>query len=567
MEPTDSNLIKQLLENPQERPFPIENFVSPEKLGSRANRLECICLLATGGELENGEFQEFIQRLKASLLHCPKNREHSSNIHFRVVVSADGDLSGIQELDSFFNTVDVIRSAIPQEMDFYDKNRSNAHRATKYGLKSGPNYIFFETMRALGQFDTTMMLETDCHLGDDWLHRIVNFTENCGGFWISGSRYFGIRTESSLWKHINGGTALYATGHEQFQNFMSFCDSISRKYFEFDPLLAYDCMICRIIFDHYEKDTSQRHIWRFILSRYIQNNLILDCSTEPDKFFDEEKIKGFMNYAVLHKKNLPPRKTFAFIHIPRCGGTNFYQAHLVPGIVLRHRNEFDFFSLNHIDLKDDAGNSSLNVLEGVKNSDAGSRVSSMGLEEFRQRSPGMRILSFKISSSSRPTAEAGFINNLCDGASFLCLLRNPILRYQSEFYHLRDMRGLKDAPQNFDSYLGSKHFLDNWTVRWINGILSPESSVKEGHLNFAIDFLRNCSAIGFLEEYNLFSIHLFRNMGIEMPRIKRILNKNNASKKQPVSDRSKSFFEYACRYDIMLYEYFWNSRRNGVFSG
>jgi hypothetical protein len=568
------------------RPAPIEQFVTVDGLQRQPNILDSLCLLATGDELASGEFDEFIERLLASLRHSAANRAEASKMDFRALVLRKAAPSAVWKLQPFFRNVALIRSNMPEKFNFYDRTayRPEAleNRDTRYGLKAAPNYHFFEVMPALSQYNTTLLLETDCYLGDDWLARLAAYAKSAGGFWISGATYSGVHVNAQAHRHsshINGGTSLYAVGHKGFQQFLKFCRHIAPKYFQIAPWVPYDCLIDQIIHDHYDYDLSQRAMWQFIAAQYKPVNLILNYSPERDRGLCHQKLKAHTNYAILHKKTCrAPDALPVFWHFPKCGGSQFYERCLVESIQRTAVHEYHPLPAVSLHLVDERKN----IVAGVvasgddwpridKNNPSGPRPCS--LREFIDSVYAGRvkkIFAAKLVSMSSYSQHLALLERMLPRVpAHITLLRRPLARYESEFYYLRDMGTWEPTygrfgGMTFEEYVRSDKFEDNWLVRRLNDILSPGISVTEAHAAQAIATLERCTLLGFLEEIAAFTLACEENFGYTPPIDAHIRNKNTVSTKDPISDAVQAYFNDRCQYDNLVYEHFWSRRQNGL---
>lgn len=284
------------LENYKNAEFINNNPIKIENIKTIPNKLECVVLLLTGKELENGYYNHFLNQIKNT------NKCFSKKLDFKIITNKKQKIE-IKLLKELFNSVEIIKSKIPEELDFYlvDQEKSKEFDLT-YGLKSGPNYIFFETFQYLTQYNTTLFLECDCYFGESWLERICNFVNSSGGFWISGALYDGKTKHSKeIQNHINGGVALYATGNPFFLKFIKFCADKFYFFVEKEKYLAYDCYIRNTIDNYYSFSTDLETI-KFINRQYVFNNLIFNYSTMEEIEINNDSIKNRYNYAILHKK-------------------------------------------------------------------------------------------------------------------------------------------------------------------------------------------------------------------------------------------------------------------------
>lgn len=198
----------------------------------------------------------------------------------RLIFSFNGAYDGSVEAQLFaafaaapnvaaaFEAIEVRFLDLPPEKDQYIKKPTGP--APKYGYKSGPNWMFYETIRALrGEADFVFLMEADCTpLAANWLRRLSRACSRNDDAWVLGAHYSG--ASPLLWRvarHINGN-ALYHVGDPDFATFLDeilwpwMLDHIDRH----DPDLAYDCA-WETFLNREEMDDLGHHDW--IVSRGV----------------------------------------------------------------------------------------------------------------------------------------------------------------------------------------------------------------------------------------------------------------------------------------------------------
>lgn len=179
-----------------------------------------------------------------------------------------------------FSGLEVLFCDLAPEKDLYIRNPTG--RVPKYGFKSGPNWQFYETMRALragGGF--AFLMETDCRpLTPGWVGEVCEVAARHRDAWIVGAHYSGMSPlQWSLARHINGN-ALYHVGDDDYWAFMDefFWDWMHGYIASTDPNLAYDCaweaFINRVELEdiqHEHWHVIRRVLHRFQLSEFIVN--------------------------------------------------------------------------------------------------------------------------------------------------------------------------------------------------------------------------------------------------------------------------------------------------------
>lgn len=271
------------------------------------NSWDCIALLCTGKEFENDFYLKFLSNLDSTI-----DINISKKINFKLVIKTkDIDKYIIPKfLDAKFNSLEILAIEIPDELDIYDdKNEKSLDKEAinKYGSKCGPNFIFFETIKRLSEYNSTLLLECDCLLFDNWMQRIDKYVES-QSFLISGSqsdspnneKYYDERNQ-----HINGGTAIYATGNILFQKFINLCEKMWPIYIKYNSIhLPYDYILLLTIESYFNESKTQNDkiIWSYIKKNYITNSIIFNWSDTTYEKYDPLDIRNMFNPAILHQK-------------------------------------------------------------------------------------------------------------------------------------------------------------------------------------------------------------------------------------------------------------------------
>lgn len=109
---------------------------------------------------------------------------------------------------------------LPPEKDRYI--REPVGDPPKFGFKSGPNFLFLETMRWARRFGGfVFQMETDCTpLTAGWLAELDRLARQNRECWVIGSQYRGAGIlERSILRHLNGN-ALYHAGNPEYIRFL-----------------------------------------------------------------------------------------------------------------------------------------------------------------------------------------------------------------------------------------------------------------------------------------------------------------------------------------------------------
>ena len=179
-----------------------------------------------------------------------------------------------------FEAVEVRFCNLPPEKDLYLREGEVGY--APFGRKSGPNWMFFETLRALrDEAKFVFLMETDCQpLRPNWLGRIRRVCLLNDDAWVIGSHYCGASPlHWSVARHINGN-ALYHVGDPPFWDFMEnfFWPWLNDYIVKNVPDLAYDCgwetYLNRMEMEHagsYEWIRVRDILQRFRLSTFVVN--------------------------------------------------------------------------------------------------------------------------------------------------------------------------------------------------------------------------------------------------------------------------------------------------------
>jgi hypothetical protein len=287
--------------------YSIDRYLDDKKLIDYKNHLDCLCLLLTGNEVNDGQYNEWLFNLNDSIRRYNPNMQISKNLDLIIIT----DKRSINFIDTklvadLFHNIKIIDIDIPKQYNFYNKFSDDADLT--YGYRSGPNYTFFSTFEHLHKYNTTLFLECDCYLSEDWLEKIYQYSRYAGSFWVSGSTYDGYNMATYhdiANQHLNGGVCLYATGCDQFINFMKFCFNLLPDYVKYYLKgMPYDYLIYKSIEDYFNYDDKHKEIWQFIKRKYVVNNLIYNYSTNSayDTSIDVSYITKKYSAAIIHKK-------------------------------------------------------------------------------------------------------------------------------------------------------------------------------------------------------------------------------------------------------------------------
>lgn len=283
----------------------ITTIIDHKDLINPSNKLECICLMTTLKEINNGKLNNFIKQIAFKT----KKSKISSTLNFKIVVNNFVNPPDVSLIKNLFNSVEIINLQLTKKEDIYLSDISKTKKLPYYGLKSGPNITFFKSIELCNKYNTTLFLETDCILHDNWLKKIYLYTKHSNGFLIAGATYDGVvfaKAGSAMMNHINGGIALYATNNNILQKIITLLSKFLHEQIHYNsPGLAYDYAF-KILIDHnlnnYLLPNETREIWKFINRNYVATKLIINCSTKADVSLDTKTLIEKYDFALLHKK-------------------------------------------------------------------------------------------------------------------------------------------------------------------------------------------------------------------------------------------------------------------------
>jgi hypothetical protein len=306
-----SFLPKQLGPSPKKNIYIDESYPAFEH--EVHNSLDAIVLVTTFKESISQRFTKFLEHL-VSVTTSP-----SKDIDF--VISSNASMpiehSILQKLKYLFKEVKLHAQQIPKQDDIYESDAvpfASSPYIPEMGRTSGPNILFLNTMNYCRQYNTVLVLETDCILYNSWIEKCKNYTNNCEYFLLSGTTYDGIPTsvsEKNLvnFLHING-VAFYKTGSSVFQYVMLqleefIKDSVSRKVRQ--GRVPYDLAITEMILSRIANTPTvgAYNFWRCVYRYILKNTLIVNASCERDTEVKPSDLLAIhKNCVILHKKLL-----------------------------------------------------------------------------------------------------------------------------------------------------------------------------------------------------------------------------------------------------------------------
>jgi hypothetical protein len=255
-------------------------------------RFEAIVVCTTSREIENKMLEKFFLQLryeprnKIDIIIFTNNNKYSrKNILFLVQMNQ-------------FNSIKFINMNIHPDDDLYQfKYNKQSDYIPSLGYLSGPNIMFFKIMDWCKNYDTVLLLETDCIIRSNMVQVCKTYIESLDDFFVSGSYYHGkLILDKNVRFHLNG-VAFYRTGSQEFQDFIKNV----RLYMEDQVndgtvFIAYDTSLYQYI------KTMPEHA--AVRKKYIANNIIINLSPREDASTSMSAIaNAFPKYVILHKKS------------------------------------------------------------------------------------------------------------------------------------------------------------------------------------------------------------------------------------------------------------------------
>jgi hypothetical protein len=269
-----------------------------------SNYLEAVLLLTTSKEINNGQFYKFINQFQNMKYNGLKLCIFTNNSEYDEVI-----FNKTVKLINIFSLIDVINLDIDEEDDIYNLYQPDGTTPIpELGLISGPNIMFFNAIRHSYIYKSVLILETDCILKTECFEKIKKYVMNLSDYLISGSRYVGNmlgkrNIHESINNHLNG-VAIYNTSSDEFKYLIDKTEWYIKYNVQFNKMyhLAYDVSLTLVMQnDCINDDEFIYH--RRILSKFINNTFIINCSPTNDKNITFEEInKIYPNHVILHKK-------------------------------------------------------------------------------------------------------------------------------------------------------------------------------------------------------------------------------------------------------------------------
>ena len=555
----------------------LNEIIKPTDMYPPVNKLEALCLLATG---EDGEcLQKTLKSLTSSIRENNKNLEAAKSLDLIVFIKKSVSIPEVIQLQKIFKNVKLAYSDIPEANDFYYRSVEDVPEGTDlaYGIASGANYSFFEIMPKLSEYNTTLTLECDCNFFGDWISKVSRYVEHAGGFLVAGSSYNGILyidTIAHLRNHVNGGCALYATGHSCFKKYIQYLHNWFLNSVKSDPKLSYDCSVTAAIFDRLSKTGWEFQTLLFLDKNIVKTNLLCDLSPTHDAAVSLAAVRARTKAAIIHKK-VEAKKTLAFMHIPKTAGTFFFNSIFLP---YYHRNHLQESVDNFTNLKVSIdGRPSFNILAATSGIDVPfndvTTAIQVSLEEFKSKlwSKVKKLYGFKVFSTTDLNNDLPIIEDIFNTEiEYITLLRSPILREQSLFYYLRDCGQWEktyDAfPKNisFEEFVFTDSVSSNWLTKWLSSKFN-KGIPSQAQYDLALARIQKCKIIGFANDrkettkaIKAFEKRYFASRAflVDKQPQKWMMNRNTVSDKKPITKKANKRFAEINKLDIALFRHF-----------
>lgn len=204
----------------------------------------------------------------------------------------------------------------PNQSVYYRENPSFDTSHLEYGLKSGPNIQFFNSINQIIEqqkllpIKAVTLLEVDAFpLKQYWVNLINKSISKEGCFYICGSTHQGLTKIGAPIKYHINGNAIYNLSHPNFISFLYQWKNILKKSLTINFSLAYDCCL--------EYSLNVSSCWQllskdeqsFLLNHYLPRRVTLNktiINLSESSVENLLKLSHLFSQAViLHDKNYP----------------------------------------------------------------------------------------------------------------------------------------------------------------------------------------------------------------------------------------------------------------------
>jgi|GEM_PF-937954 len=185
-------------------------------------------------------------------------------------------------LKNYFSGIQFHYCNLDKSVDTYYAAVPSDESMPEYGWKSGPNLQFFHALSALYSYGGyTLLLEPDVlPVRNGWLELADFEIEFSSTFWVKGSKYLGkTKLVNEIATHLNG-VAIYYTGSDEFQTFLSDkWKPLLKEVVTERPFMAYDACLFYAKFhteimgrDLLSKEDIEHLESKFITTPFVQNH-------------------------------------------------------------------------------------------------------------------------------------------------------------------------------------------------------------------------------------------------------------------------------------------------------
>jgi len=273
----------------------------PDIKNEVTNQLESIVILTTNHEINKGLLERLLNKISdtASSTDIDLNIFTNNSNHQQV---------SLDKVKQIFRSVNLINLNIPQRDDVYISRTDSQKELPPYGAISGPNLLFMNAMNECKNYNTVLVLETDCKVFPGWLEKCKDYVKT-EYFLMSGSTYDGNQVipdeDMSMYLHLNG-VAFYKTGSPVFQFIMSMLNKFILYRVSYgDKFCAYDIGFTYMILDYLFKANTLESLtfWRYVFRYMIKTSLIVNVSPQADRVINNtDLLLIHKNCVILHKK-------------------------------------------------------------------------------------------------------------------------------------------------------------------------------------------------------------------------------------------------------------------------
>ena len=228
------------------------------------------------------------------------------------------------EIDKMFDSFSVEFCDIPPSDDIYIRDPETYFgKVPALGYKSGPNLQFFKSLEFARNYSFTYLHETDVYpIRKNWFEKL-NANLRVDYDWIHGAHYAGFTWLPHDFRYHINGSAVYASGNKEFQNFLTqtWLPGLV-EYCQIYPNTAYDIFLSKLssmdlsyfkesrIQDlYYRLGECIRHI---SVSPAIANLSILTDQYPINKIIGDCSLKN-SQYSLVHGRQFGNRNFFELI--------------------------------------------------------------------------------------------------------------------------------------------------------------------------------------------------------------------------------------------------------------